>query len=202
VLVEPSPQPRVATPAAVKEGGEARESNNTDGVVKTTKGTSDSRGGRNPISPDSGLGACTENPAKAESQQTPAPIGSGAGAGSIPFPEVAPYPIGAFRKDDGLPTVISKKAHEQVVVGGVPTSVEKPASTGPFYAPFPKTEFAPVWTGRNGTFTGVGVRMQRYQGDKFAIIPCGKRGAGNCIIEIPTAIIPLIVEWLSKQVTK
>jgi hypothetical protein len=33
-----------------------------------------------PISPDSGLGACTENPAKAESDKNPAPSHSGAGS--------------------------------------------------------------------------------------------------------------------------
>jgi hypothetical protein len=59
VLADPSCAPESC------EGGEAREAH----LDKTEAG---SRGGVQPISPDSGLGACTENPAKAEGDSNPA----------------------------------------------------------------------------------------------------------------------------------
>jgi hypothetical protein len=54
------------------------------------------------------------------------------------------------------------------------------------------------WTGRNGTFGGYGLCMNRL-GDTIAIEPVGKRGVGNCLIEFPVACIPQIISWLNKQ---
>jgi hypothetical protein len=56
----------------------------------------------------------------------------------------------------------------------------------------------PVWTGRNGTFNGYGLEGMVID-DRVAFSPIGKRGVGNCTIQIPKAIIPDLVDWLQKQ---
>jgi hypothetical protein len=63
---------------------------------------------------------------------------------------------------------------------------------------FPAIRSQPVWTGRNGTFDCKALNLRR-ENDVIQIIPKGKRGWGNCLIECPVAVIPEIVDWLTRQ---
>jgi len=120
-----------------------------------------------------------------------------------------------------LPTVISPKAHkdkaEHYVADTTPRPLlplgkpkvvtakiipaTKPITKTPLIAAdikFTKGGSPPIWTGRNGTFNGYGVSVYRTPGDKIMLQPIGKRGAGNCIIEIPLADIPNFIRALDK----
>jgi hypothetical protein len=67
--------------------------------------------------------------------------------------------------------------------------------------PYPATNRdVPIWTGRNGTFTGYGLDA-RSIGENVMLSPIGKRGVGNCTIQFPTNVIPKLVEWLQRQKT-
>jgi hypothetical protein len=158
-----------------------------------------------PISPDSGLGACTENPAKAESEKTPVPTHSGTGDHSSSY----------------LPTVVSRKAHvltaQEITSRSLAKVTAEIGPTGPIEKAiekakaralisdskevrFPPSKYCyPVWTGRNGTFDCKAINLHRTKNDVIQIIPQGKRGPGNCLIEFPAAVIPEIVEWLKGQ---
>src|SRR5215469_11485 len=59
-----------------------------------------------------------------------------------------------------------------------------------------------VWTGRNGTFGCLGIDMANYDGSFVSFVPLGKRGQGNCIIQIPVEAIPQIVEFLNRQLKR
>jgi len=135
--------------------------------------------------------------ATAEKETTPAPTPSGAGE---------PHPS-AY-----LPTIISRKAHEaptaeDILVtmpshligkGGLPTN-------NICNIKFPKHDKSdpdasqPIWTGRNGTFTGYGLEMMLCNGDNVMLSPIGKRGIGNGCIQFPRSVIPQIVDFLLRQ---
>jgi hypothetical protein len=57
---------------------------------------------------------------------------------------------------------------------------------------------APIWTGRNGTFTGYALEAMIVD-DRIMLQPVGKRGVGNCAIQFPTSVIPQIIDWLAAQ---
>jgi hypothetical protein len=92
-----------------------------------------------------------------------------------------------------LPTVISKKAHEEET-GTLPSP---PHATSNVTIGVDPKKCDCIWTGRNGTFKTHGIALQG--GDKISILPIGKRGVGNAMIQFPVSIIPQIVEWLEKQ---
>jgi hypothetical protein len=62
-------------------------------------------------------------------------------------------------------------------------------------------ETQPIWTGRNGTFTGYGLEAMRVN-NNVMFSPIGKRGVGNCAIQVPLASIDELIEWLKKQTPK
>jgi hypothetical protein len=141
-----------------------------------------------PISPDSG-----ERPAaKAEKEKTPVPTPSGTGDHSSSY----------------LPTVVSHKAHSEgtIPAGPIEKAIEKAKASASVSQSkevrFPASKYCyPIWTGRNGTFDCKAINLHRIK-ELIAIVPQGKRGAGNCIIEFPVAVIPEIVEWLKEQQDK
>ena len=120
---------------------------------------------------------------------------------------------------NGLPTVVSHKAHKPIRVSDVTRAkeafaelkrMERERYAGitaatpssfmreiKFPAGSPKT----IWTGRNGTFNSLGVELQREAGtDVCSIVPQGKRGtAKNAIIEFPVAAIPQMIDFLQSQ---
>jgi hypothetical protein len=54
------------------------------------------------------------------------------------------------------------------------------------------------WIGRNGYFTSIGLVVQSWNG-RVALHPVGTRGKiGNCMIEIPKAAIPDVIQSLCK----
>jgi hypothetical protein len=59
----------------------------------------------------------------------------------------------------------------------------------------------PIWTGRNGTFTGYGLEAMRVN-NNVMLSPIGKRGVGNCAIQMPLASIDELINWLKKQTPK
>jgi hypothetical protein len=145
-----------------------------------------------PISPDSGLGACTENPAKAEKEKTPVPTPSG--TGDTPA------------TNSHLPTVISRKAHKPAWDG---TTLQPPSSTGARITPvieYSDLSATPKWIGRNGTFNAIGLNVSRAGLTKNKVIqlrPVGKRGlAKNALIEIPVADAAKLAARLMTLVTK
>jgi hypothetical protein len=66
------------------------------------------------------------------------------------------------------------------------------------FAPAVPPDPSPIWTGRNGTFTGYGLHAMTIQ-DMVTLSPIGKRGVGHCEIQFPKAIIPQLVDWLLRQ---
>ena len=147
----------------------------------------------------------------------------------------------------GLPTVISKKAHEapwikehvethptmteperiekhtailthptinvrtperlRVAAALVtPPEPEPLAQNGIIKIAFPKPDptdliamsTQPIWTGRNGTFTGYGLEAM-IANDNIMLSPIGKRGIGNGCIQFPKSVIPQLVDWLLRQ---
>lgn len=169
--------------------------------IQFTKYAEVRRPSEKPISPDRG----NATPAKAESDNAPAPSHSGVG--------------------DTLPTVVSKKAHKRddgdgsaevvrktAAVGRVPISRETPETVRPTEVPervasptrslkvtWPDSAPPCIWTGRNGTFNTRGVNLHRGM-NLIRIVPVGKRGeAKNALIEFPTSSIPEIIDWLLRQ---
>lgn len=58
----------------------------------------------------------------------------------------------------------------------------------------------PIWTGRNGTFTGYGLEIMKLNSGNVHLTPIGKRGGGNCAIQVPRASIPELIEFLQNQI--
>ena len=118
----------------------------------------------------------------------------------------------------GLPTVISPKAHEAPWIKEhvethptMPPAPEPPApeplaQNGIIKIAFPKPDptdliavsTQPIWTGRNGTFTGYGLEAM-IANDNIMLSPVGKRGIGNGCIQFPKSVIPQLVDWLLRQ---
>jgi hypothetical protein len=81
-----------------------------------------------------------------------------------------------------------------------------PSGAGVLKIPFPKPDPTnltamskqPIWTGRNGTFTGYALEAMRAN-DNIMLSPIGKRGVGNCCIQFPISVIPALVDWLEEQ---
>jgi hypothetical protein len=165
--------------------------------------------------------------ANAESEQVARPaVARGAGERSEPLDCHVPEPIGKTEVERaGLPTVVSKKAHEEEApeyhappVTPLPppkpllreTETEKViakaklligASSDKTKIKFPglgAMTYQPIWTGRNGTFNGYGIDLMRLD-DRVMVTPIGKRGVGNCLIEFPVTIIPQLIDWLAQQ---
>lgn len=158
-----------------------------------------------PISPDSERPEAAKPSAtvtaKAESDESPVASHSATGDASY------------------LPTVVSRKAHQQEqidrdIIDKIPMHL--PLTTGERAAldreidreAHLKIKFngitrdhpdRPIWTGRNGTFTGYGLEVMRVHGNNVMLTPLGKRGAGNGCIQIPISAIPQLVKWLNEQ---
>jgi len=128
----------------------------------------------------------------------------------LPLPEKLP------RLDrNGLPTVVSVRAHvhEIVPAPGVshfPTKYLPPIIKGKAATITLASEtvsfgvmslkplrLRPRWTGRNGSFNGYGVEVTKI-GDNISIFPVGKRGVGNCEIQIPVSALPDFIRALDR----
>lgn len=91
----------------------------------------------------------------------------------------------------------------------IPVKAAYDASNGLIKIKFPKPDPTnliemseqPIWTGRNGTFTGYGLEAMRVN-NNVMLSPIGKRGVGNCTIQMPLASIDELIEWLKKQTPK
>ena len=113
--------------------------------------------------------------------------------------------------DDGLPTVISPKAHKKVFPAGTPArGIPKKPETIPYRVPyktlsvkFDKDNPQTIWIGRNGTFNATAIQFEcdeRIDGNVIQIRPVGKRGlAKNALIEFPSGAIEAIVDWLERH---
>ena len=107
---------------------------------------------------------------------------------------VAPFPKGPI-----------EKAAEKVAAIGAAYN----AKNGLIKITFPKPDPTnliemseqPIWTGRNGTFTGYGLEAMRVN-NNVMFSPIGKRGVGNCAIQMPLASIDELINWLKKQTPK
>jgi hypothetical protein len=114
-------------------------------------------------------------------------------------------------KVKNLPTVVSAKAHPETTLRAIdnkeclpadhPLKKPSPIPTTPngtieigFLNPLPDC----IWTGRNGTFHGRAINLTA-MGDHIQIVPVGKRGMGNCLIEFPASIIPQLTDWLLRH---
>jgi hypothetical protein len=190
----------------------------------TPEGMALKSSGRKPISQDSG-----EHPsANAESEQVARPVvARGTGERSLvkvidQYGESTKLVSKAEVERAGLPTVVSKKAHEAPEYHAPPvtplpppkpllreTETEKVvakakligASSDKTKIKFPglgAMTYRPIWTGRNGTFNGYGIDLMRLD-DRVMVTPIGKRGVGNCLIEFPVTIIPQLIDWLAEQ---
>jgi hypothetical protein len=65
---------------------------------------------------------------------------------------------------------------------------------------FPNGGNPPIWTGRNGTFNGYGLELMR-NNDIIMVSPIGKRGVGNCTIQLPVSVASKLASWLLEQAT-
>jgi hypothetical protein len=65
---------------------------------------------------------------------------------------------------------------------------------------FPNAGPVPLWTGRNGTFNGYGLEASTV-GDMVLLYPVGKRGVGNCMIQLPVSVASKLASWLLEQAT-
>jgi hypothetical protein len=158
-----------------------------------------------PISPKQAADKIA-TPVAAESEKTtPVPTHSGTGDHSSSY----------------LPTVVSRKAHvltaQEITSRSLAKVTAEIGPTGPIEKAiekakasalisdskevrFPPSKYCyPIWTGRNGTFDCKAINLHRTSNDVIQIIPQGKRGPGNCIIEFPATVIPEITEWLKAQ---
>lgn len=130
---------------------------------------------------------------KAEKEKTPVPIPSGAG--------------GTLHDTSYLPTVVSKKAHTELVHDPALDAMEAEqaglAKVVISFVPPAAIEYSdlsamPGWIGRNGTFKATGLNVQRMPNDLIQLRPIGKRGlAKNALIEIPVADIPTLIARLN-----
>jgi hypothetical protein len=180
------------------------------------------------VSPDSVATAkAAPNAAKAESEKSPVPTHSGTGdphsASYLPtvvskkahktglptVDECAKAIMDAAIAHAGKPSRETPETSKDAT-----TEVAKsPASPTPSYSAngsikitFPKPDPTdliamsgqPLWTGRNGTFTGYGLEAMTVN-TNVMFSPIGKRGVGNCAIQFPKAIIPQLVDWLQRQ---
>jgi hypothetical protein len=182
-----------------------------------------------PISPDNvALTTALPNVAKAEKGKTPAPTLSGAGephpASYLPtIVSKKAHLIGVGIKYDSGEIV--KTLRETPETSNIATTevAKSPVSPTPLAATvkaaydgnglvkiaFPKPDPTdliavseqPIWTGRNGTFTGYGLEAMTVTSN-IMLSPIGKRGVGNCAIQFPKAIIPELIDWLKKQTPK
>lgn len=179
-----------------------------------------------PISPDSGR--IESSTAKAESEKSPVPTHSGTGdtlpdhtqerdriiIENIPYDQpMTDEEQAALRREVDRENSAGKVAAEIAKIiapkGPIEKAVEK-AKVRAKAAPeilkikFPKNDPTytlndpPVWTGRNGTFTGYGLEGMRMT-DKIMLNPIGKRGVGNCTIQFPVSAIPELIDWLLRQ---
>jgi hypothetical protein len=101
-------------------------------------------------------------------------------------------------KIKNLPTVVSTKAHTTPA-----PYAPKPTTVDSIQIDFPDPDSPPCdWTGRNGTFKGRAIYLNKLQpitGNVIQISPVGQRGIGNCLIEFPAAIIPQLTDWLLRH---
>lgn len=106
-----------------------------------------------------------------------------------------------------LPTVISKKAHENADNGNITmmpaTKVVVPALHNEKKISFVDRYPLPIWIGRNGTYYNRGLMLYHRTGSHEGIIkmvPVGLRGeARNALIEFPVEVIPDVIEFLQRH---
>ena len=60
----------------------------------------------------------------------------------------------------------------------------------------PKTTPPCRWVGRNGMGTTHGLALTKTHANSVMFEPIGKRGRGNCSIEVPLASIPEMIAFL------
>jgi hypothetical protein len=107
---------------------------------------------------------------------------------------VAPFPKGPIEK--AAEKVAAIGAAYNAKNGHIKITYPKPDPTNLI-----EMSEQPIWTGRNGTFTGYGLEAMRVN-NNVMLSPIGKRGVGNCAIQIPLASIDGLIDWLKKQTPK
>jgi hypothetical protein len=133
-------------------------------------------------------------------------------------PDASYLPTVVSKKAHGLPTV-DERAKELAALRETPetdndsrTEQAKPpvsptplvisaSVSGPFRIKFKDITHdhpdRPIWTGRNGTFTGYGLEVMKVNTNAM-LSPIGKRGVGNCAIQVPLASVPDLINDLQK----
>lgn len=146
------------------------------------------------------------NAAKAESDESPVASHSATGDASY-------LPTVVSKKAHGLPTV-DERAKELAALRETPETDNNsrteqakppvsptPSASGPFRIKFKDITHdhpdRPIWTGRNGTFTGYGLEVMKVNTNAM-LSPIGKRGVGNCAIQVPLASVPELINDLQK----
>src|SRR5262245_28666778 len=132
--------------------------------------------------------------------------------------QVVPHRVAPVRDESPTPVIDREIPVEEIKVPsiaewdagiGVKTPVTLSGRTAPIFKPivtgvgsitqikFPEEAANVMWTGRNGTFYGKGLQVHEVLDDCIAFQPIGQRGTGNCLIEIPKAILPELINVLA-----